>query len=68
MDERLLKGNEVAALLRISRSYAYQLMRQGEIPTLRFGRSVRVRERDLNAYINQCMTGKVGDFESPAIK
>lgn len=33
---------EVAALLRISRSSAYGAVRSGQIPSLRFGRSIRV--------------------------
>ncbi len=48
----LLKGNDVARLLNISRAFAYQLMRQGEIPTVRIGNAVRVRKEDLLAYID----------------
>ena len=48
---RLLKGNDVARMLNISRAFAYQLMRQGKIPTVRFGRSVRVRIEDLMSFI-----------------
>jgi excisionase family DNA binding protein len=49
----LLKGNDVARMLNISRAFAYQLMRQGEIPTIRIGNAVRVRKEDLLAYIDQ---------------
>jgi excisionase family DNA binding protein len=49
--EKLLKGNEVASLLNISRSRAYILMQTGVIPTVRIGKSRRVRPQDLNAYI-----------------
>jgi excisionase family DNA binding protein len=48
----LLKGNDVARLLNISRAFAYQLMRQGEIPTVKIGNAVRVRKDDLLAYID----------------
>ena len=48
----LLKGNDVARMLNISRAFAYQLMRQGEIPTIRIGNAVRVRKEDLLAYID----------------
>jgi excisionase family DNA binding protein len=48
----LLKGNDVARLLNISRAFAYQLMRQGEIPTVRIGNAVLVRREDLLAYID----------------
>jgi excisionase family DNA binding protein len=53
----LLKGNDVARMLNISRAFAYQLMRQGEIPTVRIGNAVRVRKEDLLAYINQNRRG-----------
>jgi excisionase family DNA binding protein len=49
---RLLKGNEVAGMLNISRAFAYQLMRQGKIPTVKIGSAVRVRKEDLLAYID----------------
>ena len=49
----LLKGNDVARILNISRAFAYQLMRQGEIPTVRIGNAVRVRESDLLAWIDR---------------
>lgn len=48
----LLKGNDVARLHNISRAFAYQLMRQGEIPTVRIGNAVRVRREELLAYID----------------
>ena len=53
----LLKGNDVARMLNISRAFAYQLMRQGEIPTVRIGNAVRVRREDLLAYIDHNRRG-----------
>jgi len=53
----LLKGNDVARMLNISRAFAYQLMRQGEIPTVKIGNAVRVRKEDLLAYIDQNRRG-----------
>ena len=53
MDERLLTGNEVAQKLNISRSFAFLLMKQGTIPTVRLGRLVRVRPADLDKFIKQ---------------
>ena len=47
----LLTGNDIARILNISRSLAYQLMRRGNIQTVRFGRNVRVRPEDLNRFI-----------------
>ncbi len=51
--EKLLKGTEVALLLNISRSFAYLLMQTGHIPTVRLGRSIRVRPQDLVEYIEE---------------
>jgi excisionase family DNA binding protein len=53
----LLKGNDVARMLNISRAFAYQLMRQGDIPTIRIGNAVRVRQEDLLAYIDKNRRG-----------
>jgi excisionase family DNA binding protein len=49
--EKLLKPEEVADLLTISRSFAYQLMQSGQIPTVRLGKSCRVRPQDLAEYL-----------------
>jgi excisionase family DNA binding protein len=51
--DKLLKGNEVAKLLNISRSRAYILMQTGVIPTVRIGKSRRVRPQDLNTFIER---------------
>jgi len=50
---RLLTGDEIAEILNVSRSFAYQLMRTGEIPTVHIGRSVRVRQQDLERFIEE---------------
>jgi len=47
----LLKAIDVAKRLQISKSLAYRMMQSGEIPTVRFNRSVRVRLRDLEGFI-----------------
>ena len=51
MEARLLKSDEVAETLQISRSMAYALMKRGDILTVRIGTSVRVRPEDLENYI-----------------
>jgi excisionase family DNA binding protein len=53
MNNRLLKANEVAEKLSISRSQAFTLMRSGDLPTVRFGRLVRVRPEDLETFITR---------------
>ena len=42
-NSRLLRPNDVAEMLNISKSLAYRLLQQGQIPTVRFNRTVRVR-------------------------
>ena len=57
----LLTVVEVSQLLGISRSKAYQLMRQREIPTITLGKNVRVKIEDLEEYIQShrdCYGGK----------
>jgi len=51
--EPLLTASEVAHKLHISRSFAYLLMQSGHIPTVRLGRSIRVRPQDLVDYIDE---------------
>ena len=64
MEERLLRNKEVAQRLGISKAYAYRLMKNGEIPTVRMGRAVRCRPEDVevfilaNLHINENMQGK----------
>jgi len=53
MEERLLKPAEVADILQVSRAMAYKLLNQGEIPSVRIGKSVRVRRPDLERYIHE---------------
>ena len=53
MEERLMKPAEVADILQVSRAMAYKLLQQGEIPTVRIGKSVRVRRADLERYIHE---------------
>ena len=50
--KKLLTADDLTELLQISKSHAYQLMRSGEMRTVRLGRSVRVSEEDLQAYLD----------------
>jgi putative molybdopterin biosynthesis protein len=52
-EEHLLKSEEVARKLHVSRSFAYLLMKRGDIPTVRIGTAVRVRPKDLEQYISE---------------
>jgi excisionase family DNA binding protein len=46
-----LKVPEVAEILRIARSRAYELVADEKIPSVRIGRSVRVSRRELEKWI-----------------
>jgi excisionase family DNA binding protein len=59
MTDRLLKGGDVATVLGISRSLAYRMMRTGEIQSIRFGRTIRVRPEALERFL-QARTMKNG--------
>jgi len=48
----LLRAGEVAKALGLSRSKAYAMMAAEVVPTVRFGRSVRVPAAALEAWIN----------------
>ena len=47
----LLTADEVAAILSISKNRAYELCRQGVLPTVRLGRQVRVDALELRRFI-----------------
>jgi excisionase family DNA binding protein len=49
--EPLLTAAEVSYRLHLSRSCTYSLMQSGTIPTVRIGKSRRVRVEDLEAFI-----------------
>jgi excisionase family DNA binding protein len=51
VSNQLLRADQVATRLNISRALAYRLMQIGEIPTIRFHRTVRVSETDLDHFI-----------------
>jgi len=49
--EPLLTAADVSYRLHLSRSCTYSLMQSGMIPTVRIGKSRRVRVEDLEAFI-----------------
>ncbi len=65
MNSHLLRAKEVAERLNVSRSQAFALMRGDEIPTVRFGRCVRVRPEDLEAFIQRNITGQELPLSAP---
>jgi len=52
----LLTASDVATYLKISRALAYRLVVEGKLPGIRFGRTVRVLEQDLIAFVHQNST------------
>ena len=48
-----LKVPEVAAVLRIARSRAYELVGSGEIPSVRIGRNVRANCKELDRWLEK---------------
>jgi excisionase family DNA binding protein len=50
--EALMTLGEVAKLLHFSKSKLYHERKAGRLRTVQFGRSVRVRPRDIQKYIN----------------
>ncbi len=48
---RLLIAQDVAAALNMGLSTIYMLMERGELPSIRIGRSVRIRPEDLEKFI-----------------
>ena len=54
--EKLLTVEEVVALLGISRSKLYQLVRDGSIATVKMGRSVRFRPSRVQEFVERSET------------
>ncbi|MGH9136030.1 MAG: helix-turn-helix domain-containing protein [Acidimicrobiales bacterium] len=48
---RLLTPAEVASMLRVSNMTVYRLIKSGELRALQIGKSYRLREDDVDAYL-----------------
>jgi excisionase family DNA binding protein len=48
---RFLTVQEVAELMRVSSMTVYRLIKAGDLPAVRVGRSFRVRDDDVDAYL-----------------
>jgi excisionase family DNA binding protein len=51
-EHRLLTVREVAEAMRVSTMTVYRLIRSGELPAIRVGKHFRIRESDLNGYLD----------------
>lgn len=53
---RFLTVQEVANLLRVSTMTVYRLIKSGDLPAVRVGRSFRVRDGDVDSYLESRYT------------
>ena len=54
MEDELLTIDEVAAILKVSKSYVFRLMRDGQLTVIRDGkRFTRILRSDLIAYVEK---------------
>ena len=51
--ESFLTVQEVAELMRVSTMTVYRLIKSGELRAARIGRSIRLREREVEAYLER---------------
>ena len=58
---KLLKPEQVAEILNISRSFTYHLLSTDAIPVIRLGKACRVRPQDLADYIERNLHHLVDD-------
>ena len=49
---RLLTVSEVADAMRVSNMTVYRLIKAGELPAVRVGKNYRIRQRDLESFLN----------------
>lgn len=53
MADRYLTVPEIAVELRVSKMTIYRLVHDGTLPSVRVGRSFRVKQSDLDAYLKR---------------
>jgi excisionase family DNA binding protein len=54
----LLTAREAAKILTISPRHLWKLTKQGELPRIKMGRSVRYARADIDAFIAKSRTGR----------
>ncbi len=67
MNERFLKLSEVRAMLKVSRATVWRWHAERGLKVVRVGDVVRVRESDLQAFLNRHATGD-GGAVSPQVQ
>ena len=56
-NDRLLTVHEVAGIMRVSNMTVYRLIRAGELKAARVGRGYRIRESEVEAYLDRGVPG-----------
>ena len=51
--DRLLTVHEVAGIMRVSNMTVYRLIRAGQLKAARVGRGYRIRESEVDAYLDR---------------
>ena len=49
----LLTVNEVAGILRVSNMTVYRLVKSKQLPAIRVGKNYRIKESDVNQYLER---------------
>jgi excisionase family DNA binding protein len=68
MDTTFLTSKDIAEILKISKALVYQLIAQGQIASVRFGRTVRVKQADLEKFIAQNTTSSQSSLAGTSVK
>ena len=58
LNTKLLKCSQVASILNISPAGVYRLVRDGQLPGIRFNKTVRVKPEELDLFIRQNSDGQ----------
>ncbi len=53
----LLTAREVADVMRVSTMTVYRLIKSGELPAIRVGKHLRIRERDVAKFLDERVVG-----------
>lgn len=57
LGERLLTVSEVASLMRVSNMTVYRLIKSGQLAAIRVGKNYRIRESEVDRYLQERVVG-----------
>lgn len=52
MENRYLKPSEVARMFKVTKETVYRMIKRGELPAIRFGKSIRIDSNRLSEMFN----------------